>query len=313
MILLTGGLGQIGTELISALNIRHGVENVVVTDLQDSPNIENRYHKLDVRDREGLRELFAKENITQIYHMAALLSATGEKNPGLCWDVNMNGTINILEFALEKKAQVYLPSSIAVWGKQVERQNTPQDSVLYPTTMYGVTKASGEILADYYYTKHGLDVRGLRYPGIISNKTLPGGGTTDYAVDIFYQAVKTGSYECFLRENTTLPMMYMPDCIKATLDLMDADGSNLVNRTNFNVTAFSFSPDELYQEIKKHILDFEISYSPDYRQAIADNWPQTVNDSAAREQWGWRPEYDTESMVKDMIEVLKNKHQNGQI
>lgn len=313
LILITGGLGQIGSELTRALNERHGAENVILTDIRPEHRGPNEYHELDVRDAEKLAKITEGRKIERIYHMAALLSATGEKNPALCWDINMNGTMNILGYAAEHGSMVYLPSSIAVWGKRVEREATPQDSVLYPTTMYGVTKAAGEILGDYYHTKYNVDARGLRYPGIISSETLPGGGTTDYAVDIFYQAVKTGRYECFLKEDTALPMMYMPDCIKATLDLMDAPKENLEHRTNFNVTAFSFTPAELAAEIRKHIPDFQITYKPDYRQSIADSWPQSVDDSEARKQWDWSPDYSLEDMVADMLEKLTVKHEQGLI
>jgi nucleoside-diphosphate-sugar epimerase len=313
VILITGALGQIGTELTTALNARHGKENVILSDLKESPSVDNEYHVLDVRDSKKLRDITESRKIDTVYHMAALLSATGEKNPQLCWDVNMNGTINMMDFAVEKGASIYVPSSIAVWGKKVERNMTPQDSVLYPTTMYGVTKVSAEVLGDYYHTKYNLDIRGIRYPGIISNATLPGGGTTDYAVDIFYQAIKNRSYECFLNPDTALPMMYMPDCVKATIDLMEAPKDSLVNRTNFNVTAFSFNPEDLAAGIKKHIPDFTISYKPDYRQDIADSWPKTVDDSEAKKQWDWKPDFSFEDMVADMIKVLSDKHDRGLI
>jgi len=313
LILITGGLGQIGTELLNELNKRYGKENVIVTDIKSAPDIENEYHVLDVRDGRQLRQIIDDREVSEIYHMAALLSATGEKNPALCWDINMNGTIQVLDFAVENNTKVYLPSSIAVWGKKVERNMTPQDSVLYPTTMYGVTKAAGEILGDYYHTKYNLDVRGIRYPGIISSESLPGGGTTDYAVDIFYKAVRDGHYKCFLKEDTVLPMMYMPDCIKATLDLMAAPKEKLINRTNFNVTAFSFSPAELAEAIKKHLPEFSIEYETDYRQSIADSWPRTVDDSEARKQWGWEPAYSLDEMVGDMIKRLSERNEQGNL
>ena len=244
--------------------------------------------------------------------MAAILSAKGEENPLLAWDVNMNGTYNVLEIAREyEMKQVFCPSSIAVFGPETPIENTPQETVLRPGTMYGVTKVAGELLCDYYFKRFGLDVRGVRYPGIISNKTLPGGGTTDYAVEIFYEAIKNKEYTCFLKPDSTLPMMYMPDCIKATIDLMQAPIENLKHHSDFNLAAFSFSPKELAAEIKKHIPEFKISYEPDERQKIADSWPKTIDDTAAREEWGWEPRYDLQSMVKDMLRVLKEKHKQG--
>lgn len=317
-ILVTGAYGQIGTELVSELRKKYGNENVIATDVRDNPPKliadTGANEVLNIMDKTAINSIVDKYNIDTIFHMAALLSATGEKDPFLCWDINMNGTINIIKTAIEKNLdKIFVPSSIAVWGPGVEVINTPQESVLQPTTMYGVTKVSGELLGDYFVKKHGLDIRGLRYPGIISSETLPGGGTTDYAVEIFYEAVKHQKYDCFLKADATLPMMYMPDCIKATIDLMEADFDKLIHHSNFNVAAASFSPSELAAEIKKHIPNFTITYNPDSRQKIAESWPKVIDDSAARSEWNWSHEYNLEKMTKSMVEILTEKHKNGLI
>jgi nucleoside-diphosphate-sugar epimerase len=268
--------------------------------------------RLDITDRPALGTLVRKHKIDTVYHLAALLSATGEKNPQKAWDININGLYNVLEAARELSlARVFSPSSIAVFGPATPRENTPQDTVLDPKTMYGVTKVAGELLCDYYVQKYGLDVRGCRYPGIISHQTLPGGGTTDYAVAIYYAAVKYGRYTCFLREDTRLPMMYMPDCLNCTLDLMRADFAGLQHHSNFNVTAMSFSAGELAAEIKKRIPLFVCEYQPDFRQAIADSWPASIDDSAARREWGWRPAYDLTRMTDDMLAALGKRQAAG--
>jgi nucleoside-diphosphate-sugar epimerase len=244
--------------------------------------------------------------------MAAILSAAGEKNPQLCWNVNINGLYNIFDLAIEyDMARVFVPSSIAVFGSQTPRINTPQDTILKPTTMYGVSKVAGELLGDYYFKKFNIDVRGLRYPGIISSETLPGGGTTDYAVEIFYEAIKNSKYTCFVKEDTILPMMYIPDCIKASIDLMDADISKLKHHSDFNIAAMSFSVGELTKEIMKHIPEFVCKYNPDFRQDIADSWPQSIDDSIARKEWGWKPSYDIPEMTRDMIEKLSKRFNEG--
>jgi nucleoside-diphosphate-sugar epimerase len=314
-IMMTGAAGQIGSELAQALRKKHGADNVLVTDLVRPPAAlaeAGPFELLDVTDRRALDGLVGKYAVDTVYHLAALLSATGEKNPQKAWDVNMNGLYNVLETARARGlARVFSPSSIAVFGPATPRQNTPQDTVLDPTTMYGVTKVAGEMLCDYYVRKYKLDVRGCRYPGIISHQTLPGGGTTDYAVAIFYEAVKDGRYTCFLREDTRLPMMYMPDCLKCTLDLMEADFGKLKHHSNFNVTAMSFSAGELAAEIRKHIPSFECRYEPDFRQAIADSWPASIDDSAAREEWGWNPGYDLAAMTVDMLAALNERKAAG--
>ncbi|PIE51398.1 UDP-glucose 4-epimerase [Candidatus Fermentibacteria bacterium] len=310
-VLVTGAMGQIGTELTCELRSRYGAENVIATDIrkpQGNLASTGPCDVLDVTDREAVYSMIRQNEINTIYHMAAILSATGEKNPALCWSVNMNGSINIMDAAVELKlGTVVIPSSIAAFGPETPRFNTPQETVLKPKTMYGVTKVCGELLGDYYVKRLGADIRGLRYPGIISSETPPGGGTTDYAVDIFYQAVEKGEYTCFVREDTMLPMMYMPDCIKATIDLAEADKSKLIHSCEYNLSALSFTAGALAAEIKKHIPEFRVSYEPDFRQAIADTWPATIDDSAARNEWGWKPAWDMASMTRDMIEKLRAK------
>jgi len=310
-VLVTGALGQIGSELTLALRERYGCDNVVATDLRspEGPLAETGpCDILDVTDLNAVAEAVKKYETDTVYHLAAILSATGEKNPALCWRVNIDGTLNILNLAVEMKlGTIIVPSSIAVFGPETPRENTPQETVLKPRTMYGVTKVCGELLGDYYVKRFGADVRGLRYPGIISSETPPGGGTTDYAVDIFYKAVQEGRYTCFVKEDTALPMMYMPDCIKATIDLAEADFTALKHHGDFNVGSLSFTAGELAAEISKHIPGFRVSYEPDFRQAIADSWPRSVDDSAAREEWGWRPAWDLSSMTADMLERLSVK------
>ena len=316
-ILITGALGQIGTELTKKLRERYDSEAIIASDIkepQSSVSEAGPYETIDVTDAEALVNVIRKYGINTIYHMAAILSATGEKKPQLAWDVNMNGTYNILEIARElRHARIFIPSSIAVFGPETPQDDTPQETVLLPKTIYGVTKVAGELLAEYYVKRFNVDVRGCRYPGIISHETLPGGGTTDYAVSIFYEAVKYRKYTCFLKEDTRLPMMYMPDCLKATLDLMEATADRLFHFAGFNISAMSFTPAELAAEIKKHIPDFSIKYEPDSRQDIADTWPKTINDSAARKEWGWTPEYDLESMSEDMIKILSKRHSEGRL
>jgi nucleoside-diphosphate-sugar epimerase len=315
-ILVTGACGQIGSELTLVLRERYSDENVVATGHKTKPGeklcASGPFEFIDVTRRETVEEVVAKYNIDTIYHLAALLSAVGEERPHLAWDVNINGLYNILEIARERNmTRVFCPSSIAVFGPETPRENTPQETILRPTTMYGVTKVAGELLCDYYFKRFGLDVRGARYPGIISSETLPGGGTTDYAVEIFYEAIQHKRYTCFLREDTVLPMMYMPDCIKASMDLMEADLSRLKHHADFNLAAMSFSPAELVAEIKKHIPEFTCEYKPDFRQAIADSWPMTIDDSAAREEWGWEPSYDLVAMTADMLEKLGQRIGSG--
>ena len=317
-ILITGAVGQIGSELTLALREKYGAENVIATGRKTAPSDEllnsGPFEFINIAQKETIEEVVKKYNIDTIYNMAAILSATGEEKPGLCWDVNINGMYNILELAIKyDMTRVFIPSSIAAFGPETPRENTPQETILKPKTMYGVTKVAGELLCDYYFKRFNLDVRGVRYPGIISSETLPGGGTTDYAVEIFYEAIKNKKYTCFVKEDTALPMMYMPDCIKATIDLMEADISTLKHHSDFNLTAMSFSAGELADEIKKHIPEFKCSYKPDFRQEIADSWPSSIDDSASREEWGWKPAYNLPAMTTDMIEVLGKRHAEGKL
>lgn len=314
-VMVTGALGQIGSELTAALRARFGVENVIATDCRPQPpeRLMDRglFHSADVMDIDALERVIQQHDVDTIFHLAAILSARGERNPQLCWQVNMVGTLNILELGLRHEmARIIIPSSIAVWGKGVPLENTPQETVLKPSTMYGVTKVCGELLGDYYVKHFGLDVRGLRYPGIISHETPPGGGTTDYAVAIFYDAVAKGKYTCFVREDTVLPMIYMPDAIRATIQLAEADFSSLRHHSDFNLAAMSFSAGELACCIKKYLPHFEVSYEPDYHQAIADSWPRSIDDSAAREEWGWKPEWDLDSMTQEMLKQLQARNAN---
>lgn len=316
-ILVTGSCGQIGSELTAELRKKYGNENVIASDINaknEGKQLElGPFEIIDVLDKNKIGYIIEKYEIDSIIHLAAILSATGENNPQLCWDVNIGGTLNILNLAVDKKLnRVVIPSSIAVWGPGTP-SIAPQETALKPTTMYGVTKVAGEVLGDYFVHKYGVDSRGLRYPGIISAETFPGGGTTDYAVAIFYEAIKNKKYTSFVKADTKLPMMYMPDCIKSTIDLAEADFDTLKHHNDFNVGSMSFTVEELAAEIKKHIPDFEISYEPDYRHDIADSWPDAVDDSAAREEWNWSPDYNLSSMTKDMLEKLSIKHEQGLI
>jgi nucleoside-diphosphate-sugar epimerase len=317
-ILVIGAVGQIGSELTLALREKFGGDNVVAMGRKTQPSDallkSGPFEWGNITDRASVEAAVDKHGIDTIINMAAILSATGEEKPHLCWDVNMNGLYNVLEIARERDlSQVLCPSSIAVFGPSTPQDNTPQDTILKPTTMYGVTKVSGELLCDYYVKRFNVDARGLRYPGIISAETLPGGGTTDYAVEIYYKAIEEKKYTCFLSENTKLPMMYMPDCLKATIDLMTADFDKLEHHADFNVGAFSVTPGLLAAEIKQHIPEFEISYAPDFRQAIADSWPNSIDDSVARKEWGWQPSYDLARMTEDMLERLSKRHAEGKL
>jgi nucleoside-diphosphate-sugar epimerase len=311
-ILITGALGQIGSELTPFLRKRYKNENVVATDIK--PRSEGIMHQegpfehIDCLNAQEIYSAVKKYKIDTVFHLAAILSANGEKNPQLAWKVNINGLYNVLEIAREYKCAVFTPSSIATFGPSTPKDSTPQETIQRPTTIYGLTKVTGELLCDYYYFKYKVDTRGVRFPGIISYLTLPGGGTTDYAVEIFYQALKYKKYTCFLDKNTSLDMMYMPDALKAAVNLMEADSSKLKHRNAYNITAESFTPEELAQEIKKYIPDFEMKYNIDpMRQAIADSWPNQLDDRAAREDWGWSPNYNLKAMTKDMLEKLKVK------
>ncbi|QIK55138.1 NAD-dependent epimerase/dehydratase family protein [Dysgonomonas sp. HDW5A] len=311
-ILFTGCAGQIGSELTLAFRKLYGNDNIIASDLSTKvcPDLLNSgpFVQLDVLDTKALGETIDKYKVDGIVHLAAILSAVGEKNPQLAWNVNINGTVNVFEVAREKKLErVLVPSSIAAFGPDTPRTMTPQKTILHPTTMYGVTKVALELLGNYYNLKYDMDIRGLRYPGVISHKTQPGGGTTDYAVAIYFDAVKQGSYECFLTEDTMLPMIYMPDCLKATIELFQAEKSRLQNATGYNLAAFSVTPKEMTESIQKVIPDFKISYSPDYRQEIADSWPDSIDDKEARDEWDWKPDYDLDSMTVDIIKEIRLK------
>ncbi len=316
-ILVIGCAGQIGTELTMALRNIYGNKNVIATDLKEAPSIITEtgpFEILDILDREKMRDIVKKYNIDGIVNLAAILSAVGEEYPMLAWNVNMNGLINVFEVAKDENIETILtPSSIAVFGPETPADNTPQETILRPKTMYGITKVAGELLGDYYVDKYNMDIRGLRYPGIISHEALPGGGTTDYAVAIYYDAIKYGKYTSFVKADTRLPMMYMPDCLKGTIQLFQADKENLKHHSDFNMGAMSFSVEEMANSIKKYMPEFEISYEPDFRQDIADTWPNSIDDSAAREEWGWNHEYDLDKMTKDMLFHIKKKFDKGLI
>ena len=311
-VLVTGAVGQIGSELTLALRDKCGADNVVAGGRKTKPSPELRdsgpFEVVDCTDINAVAATVKKYKIDTIYHLAALLSAVAEANPQLAWKVNIDGLYNVLEVAREHKCAVFVPSSIGAFGLSTPQDGTPQDTIQRPNTMYGVTKVAGELLCDYYFKRFGVDTRGVRYPGIISNVTLPGGGTTDYAVEIFYEAIKHGKYTCFLKKGTKLDMMYMPDAIKAALDLMDADPKKLKHRNAFNVTAMSFAPEEIAAAVKKLVPNFTLDYQVDpVRQAIAESWPNYMDNGAAREEWGWSPAYDLPAMAQDMIGVLAKK------
>lgn len=315
-ILVTGATGQIGSELVVELRRLNGNDNVVAAGHRKAPSNVLRdsgpYENLDTTDKTAIEELVSKYDIDSVYHLAGVLSAAGERDPQLGWHVNMDSLHNVLEVARERKLkQIFWPSSIAVFGPETPRTDVPQKTVLIPRTIYGVAKVAGELLCNYYHSKFGLDVRSLRYPGIISSETPPTGGTTDYAVAIFYEAIKNKRYTCFVRRDTELPMLYMPDCISGTVKLMDADPARISVRTSYNLGGLSFSAEELANKIKKFIPDFECNYEPDFRQEIADSWPKSVDDGYAQRDWGWKPLYDLESMTKDMIEKLSKRFESG--
>ncbi|MEO8583676.1 MAG: NAD-dependent epimerase/dehydratase family protein [Flavitalea sp.] len=308
-ILVIGASGQIGVELTLALRKIYGNASVVASDLREENELlkgTGPYVSLDIMNKEMLHVQVIRQNITQIYLLAAILSATGEKNPRLAWNLNMQGLLNVLDIAKEEKLQkVYWPSSIAVFGPTSPKNNCPQQTIIEPITVYGISKYAGEFWCNYFFQQYKVDVRSLRYPGLISYKSAPGGGTTDYAIEIFQDAIEEGHYDCFLEKKTYLPMMYMPDAIRATIELMEAPADKISIRTSYNISSMSFSPEEIAAEVKKYIPDFTIKYEPDYRQDIANSWPQSIDDATARKDWGWKPEYDLGRMTKDMVENLK--------
>ncbi len=310
-ILVIGASGQIGTDLTVELRKQFGAENVIASDIKNACEDVMQggsFEILDVMDKKKISEILDKYNITEIYHLAAILSGNAEKNPKWAWDINMDSLFNILELSREKKIQkIFWPSSMGAFGPSTPSINTPQLTIMEPSTVYGISKLAGERWCEYYHHKYGLDIRGLRYPGLISWKTEAGGGTTDYAVEIFYEAIKSGNYECFLSEDIALPMMYMDDAVKATIMLMEAPADKIKVRSSYNLGGMSFTPKEIENEIKKYIPELKVSYKPDFRQAIAESWPRSINDEAAQKDWGWKHEYDLPKMVQVMIENIRKR------
>lgn len=308
-ILITGASGQLGSVLAERLKEKYGSENVIASDLRMNPSFNGFFEVLDATDFDALNEIVLKYKITQIYHLAAILSANGEKSPLNTWDINMKSFFNVLEVSrLTNVDKVFFPSSIAVFGNDAPKKQTPQDYVLAPSTVYGISKVAGENWAKYYHERFGLDIRSIRYPGVIGHQSLPGGGTTDYAIDIFHKAVKNEIFECFLESTTTLPMIYMDDTIRATIELMEAPKESITVRTSYNLSGMSFSPEELAQSIQKIYPQFKIVYKPDFRQKIAESWPSSIDDSVAEADWNWKPQFDIDVMTNIMIEELKLKY-----
>ncbi len=308
-ILVTGACGQLGNVLTSKLQEKWGTNNVIASDLRSLTDFNGVFETLDATDYDAMEALVIKHDITQIYHLAAILSAKGEKEPLDTWNVNMKTLLNVLEVSrLHKVKKVFYPSSIAVFGDNIERVNTSQSPNLTPTTVYGMSKVAGENWGNYYHHKYGLDIRSIRYPGIIGHQSLPGGGTTDYAVYIYHKAIKNEQFECFLKPKTFLPMIYIDDAVRATIEIMDAPKEKITIRTSYNISGMSISPEQMVASIKNTYPDFEAVYNPDYRQNIADSWPMSIDDSAARTDWNWMPKYLLEDMTKEMIEKLKHKH-----
>lgn len=308
-ILITGATGQIGSELTPALRGKYGNRNVIAAGHRREPDSElaesGPFCRLDVRDAAAMKAVVARHGIDTIFHLASLLSAVAEEKPQLAWDINVNGLINVLETARVRNCSVFFPSSIGAFGPLTPAENTPQDTIQHPNTIYGITKVSGELLCGYYHKRFGVDTRGVRYPGLISYRTPPGGGTTDYAVEIFHAALRDRHYDCFLKADTRLDMMYMPDAISAAIRLMEFDDERLIHRNGYNVTAMSFAPEDIAREIKKRMPDFTVGYRIDpVRQGIAESWPRHMDDSVARNEWGWKPQFDLPAMVEDMIKHL---------
>jgi len=306
--LITGANGQIGTVLTQELRQQLGEQNVIATDIRLPEHADPLFEILDVRDAQRLHELVKKYDVTQIYHLAAILSAKGEANPQETWQVNMQGLFDVLDIAKEDNAQVFFPSSIAVFGSRTPATNTAQDDVLFPETVYGISKAAGEYWCQYYWKRYGVDVRSVRFPGILSYQSMPGGGTTDYAVDIFHYAARGETYPCFLQKDTRLPMLYMADAVRGIIELMGAPAEKISVRTSYNLAGVSFTPEELVQAIQQHRTDFNITYEPDFRQKIADAWPNSIDDAEARKDWGWKPQYDLKAMTAEMLTEIQKQY-----
>ena len=308
-ILIIGANGQLGSVLTKELQLIHGKNNIIASDVNLNSNFDGTFELLDATDIKAIEKIVTKYSISQIYHLAAILSANGEEKPLRTWDMNMNMMLNVFEVArLSNVKKVFFPSSIAVFGDNAPLISTPQSAFLNPATVYGISKAAGENWAQYYFIKYGLDIRSIRYPGVIGYQSMPGGGTTDYAVDIYHSAVKGESYSCFLNAETKLPMIYMEDAIRATIELMQAPIENIKTRTSYNLGAMSFNPSEIFDEIKKLYLNFEIEYNPDFRQTIADKWPKSIDDSEAQKDWGWKPRFNLKSMTSLMLKKLEEKY-----
>lgn len=308
-ILITGANGQLGSVLTKELQNKFGIDNIIASDLRKKDDSFGLFEVLDVTDAEALNSIILKYKITQIYHLAAILSANGEKNPMNTWGINMQTLFNVLEASIKHTIKkVFYPSSIAVYGEKAPKLNTSEEYVLEPSTVYGISKAAGENWANYYHKRYGLDVRSIRYPGVIGYQSLPGGGTTDYAVEIYHKAINNEPFDCFLEASTMLPMIYMDDVIRATIELMDAPSEKIKTRTSYNLASMSFTPEEIGNAIKKIYPNFKINYKPDFRQEIANSWPKSIDDSNARKDWGWKPKYDLESMTIDMVENLKTQN-----
>jgi nucleoside-diphosphate-sugar epimerase len=307
--MVIGAAGQIGTELTLRLREIYGADRVIATDIKDSPPeslLAGPFEKLNILDKGTLIDVVKRNHVDEVYLLAALLSATAEKNPALGWDLNMNGLSNVLDLSRDGYIKrIFWPSSIAVFGPHTPKDNTPQRTIMEPTTVYGITKVAGESWCEYYHKRYGIDIRSVRFPGIVGYKSAPGGGTTDYAVHIFHEAIKNGHYNCFLSEEAELPMMYMPDAIKSILEIMDTPSEKISLRSSYNISGVSFTPKTLSDAIKKEMPEFTISYEPDYRDNIAKSWPSSLDDSLARKDWGWKPDYDLESMVNDMLVNLR--------
>lgn len=307
-ILITGALGQIGTELSERLASIHGSDNIVISDLRDFSSSKYKFEKLNILDEKAYYEIIKKHNIKEVYHLAAILSAVGEQNPNLLWDVNMLGLKNILDIAKDEKLKVFIPSSIAAFGPNTPKDNTPQETIQRPSTIYGVSKVAGELLADYYHSKFGVDARGVRFPGLISHKCLPGGGTTDYAVHIYFEAVKNSSYTSYIAKSTYMDMLYMPDAIESIVKIMQADSKELKHRNAYNITSMSIAPEDIEKSIQKVMPEFKLTYDVDpVRQEIAESWPNSLDDSKARLDWGWNPKFDLDKMTIDMITEIRKK------